>query len=158
MLHWTRYRAESWNDNPQLADELASPIVSGKKTATCSALWEYQFEGRPIPVVDPLTALLSGSGEPLAVVKTTEVTIRAYQDVDAEFAREEGEGDLSLDYWREGRWRFFGRTLAKIGKTPTLDMPLVCEKFRVVYKQPAPRTIPQQTPFRSPAEPPVEIS
>ncbi|WP_337871511.1 ASCH domain-containing protein [Meiothermus sp.] len=74
----------------------------------------------------------------MAVVETTEVTTHNYQGVDTEFAREEGEGDLSLDYWREGHWRFFGRTLAQIGKTPTLDMPLVCEKFRVVYKQPAP--------------------
>jgi uncharacterized protein YhfF len=134
--HEARYRAESWGDNPQLADELAGLIVSGRKTATCSALWEYQSEGSPIPVVGALTVLLSGSGKPLAIVETTEATIRAYQDVDAEFAKEEGEGDLSLEYWREGHWRFFSRALARIGKTPALDIPFVCEKFRVVYKQP----------------------
>ncbi len=36
----TAYRAESWANNPQLSDELAALIVAGKKTATCSALWE----------------------------------------------------------------------------------------------------------------------
>lgn len=132
------YRVESWGDHPQLADELAGLIVSGKKTATCSALWEYQSEGSPIPVVGTLTVLLSGSSEPLAVIETTDVTIRAYQDVDAQFALEEGEGDLSLENWREGHWRFFSRTLAKIGKVPTLDMPLVCERFRVVFTRQRP--------------------
>jgi uncharacterized protein YhfF len=37
----------------------------------------------------------------LCIVETTEVTLRMYNEVDAEFAREEGEGDLSLEYWRE---------------------------------------------------------
>lgn len=127
------YRAESWGDNPKLADELAALIVAGTKTATCSALWEWEAEGEPIPTVGLKTILLSNTGEPLAVLETTEVIMRAYQDVDARFAHDEGEGDLSLEYWREGHWRFFTRTLVKIAKEPTLDMPLVCERFRVVY-------------------------
>jgi uncharacterized protein YhfF len=32
------YEAESWGENPKLADELAALIISGTKTATCSAL------------------------------------------------------------------------------------------------------------------------
>ena len=127
------YRAESWGDNPKLADQLAALIVAGTKTATCSALWEWEAEGEPLPTVGLKTILLNGAGEPLAVVETTEVFILAYQDVDAQFAHDEGEGDLSLEYWREGHWRFFTRTLAKIGKEPTLDMPLVCERFRVMF-------------------------
>lgn len=129
----TTYRAESWGDNPQLADELAALIILGKKTATCSALWEWEAEGEPIPQVGRKTILLSSAGEPLAVLETTEVSIRAYQEVDAQFAHDEGEGDLTLQSWREGHWRFFDRTLTRIGKKPTLDMPLVCERFRVVY-------------------------
>ena len=31
-------------------------------------------------------------------------------------------------------WRFFSRTLPNIGKEPATDMPLVCERFRVVYR------------------------
>lgn len=113
---------------------MAALIISGKKTATCSALWEWEAEGEPIPQVSLKTILLSSAGEPLAVLETTEVSIRAYQEVDAQFAHDEGEGDLTLRSWREGHWRFFSRTLARIGKKPALDMPLVCERFRVVYK------------------------
>jgi uncharacterized protein YhfF len=31
----------------------------------------------------------------------------AYQNVDAAFARDEGEGDLSLEYWREDKSAVF---------------------------------------------------
>ncbi|NEQ26775.1 MAG: ASCH domain-containing protein, partial [Microcoleus sp. SIO2G3] len=44
-----------------------------------------------------------------------------------------GEGDRSLEYWREAHWRYFSRVLPKIGKEPTIDMLLVCERFKVVY-------------------------
>jgi uncharacterized protein YhfF len=77
--------------------------------------------------------VLDGNGEPLCIIETTEVEVRRYDEVDERFAREEGEGDFSLEYWREAHWRFFSRNLPHIGKEPTPDMPLVCERFRVVH-------------------------
>lgn len=34
------------------------------------------------------------------------MSIRAYQEVDVQFAYDEGEGDLTLQSWREGHWLF----------------------------------------------------
>jgi uncharacterized protein YhfF len=117
-----------------MADELGALISAGTKTATCSALWEYEAEGEPLPEVGLKTIVLGGTGDTLCIVETTEVEVRPYDEVDALFASEEGEGDRSLEYWREAHWRFFSRTLPSIGKEPATDMPLVCERFRVVYK------------------------
>lgn len=128
-----RYVAEQFGDSPQLADELARLIVQGVKTATCSALWEWQAEGSPLPEVGLMTIVLDGRDEPLCIIETTEVTVRPFNEVDAQFAYEEGEDDRSLEAWREAHWRYFSRVLPKIGKAPTPDMPLVCERFRVVY-------------------------
>jgi uncharacterized protein YhfF len=128
------YLAEGWGDSPEMADELGALISSGTKTATCSALWEYEAEGEALPEVGTKTVVLDGKGEPLCIIETTEVEMRPFDGVDERFAYEEGEGDRSLTYWREAHWRFFSRTLPKIGKAPTLDMPLVCERFRVIYK------------------------
>jgi uncharacterized protein YhfF len=127
------YLAEGWGDSPQMADELGALISDGTKTATCSALWEYEAEGEPLPEVGVKTVVLDGDGNPLCIVETTEVEIRPYNSVDDRFAYEEGEGDRSLDYWREAHWRFFSRTLPNVGKEPTTDMPLVCERFHMVY-------------------------
>jgi uncharacterized protein YhfF len=127
------YVAEAWGDSPHLADELGALIVAGTKTATCSVLWEYEAEASALPEVGSKTIVLDGNNNPLCIVETTEVAVRPYNEVDARFAYEEGEGDRSLEYWRDAHWRFFSRTLPTIGKDPNMDMPLVCERFRVIY-------------------------
>jgi uncharacterized protein YhfF len=132
--HTKTYVAEGWGDSPAMADELGALIVQGTKTATCSALWEWEAEGKPIPHVGLITIALDGRGQPLCIVETVEVTIQKYKEVDTEFARAEGEGDLSLHYWREAHRNFFSRTLPKIGKEFSEEMPLVCERFRVIHK------------------------
>ena len=129
-----QYVAEGWDDTALMADELGALIATGTKTATCSTLWEYEAEGEPLPRVGLKTIVLDGNGDPLCIVETTEVEVQPYNEVDAQFAYEEGEGDRSLEYWRGAHWRFFSRTLPTIGKAPARDMPLVCERFRVIYK------------------------
>ena len=128
------YLAEGWGDSPRMADELGALIESGTKTATCSALWEYEAEGEALPKVGAKTIVLAGNGDPLCIVETTQVRIRPYDELDAQFAHEEGEGDRSLRYWREAHRNFFTRTLPRVGKQFSPRMPLVCERFRVVYR------------------------
>ncbi len=132
--HTMTYTAEGWGDSPAMADELGALIVQGTKTATCSALWEWEAEGKRIPQVGLITIALDGRGEPLCIVETVEVTIRKYNEVDADFAKAEGEDDLSLNYWREVHRNFFSRVLAKFGKEFSEEMPLVCERFRVIHR------------------------
>lgn len=133
LYHAKTYIAEGWGDGPVMADELGRLIARGIKTATCSSLWEWEAEGNPIPRLGLITIVLDGRGGPLCIVETVEVTVRKYNEVDADFARDEGEGDLSLKYWREAHKTFFARTLPKIGKEFSEEMPLVCERFKVVY-------------------------
>ena len=128
------YLTEGWGDGPEMADELGALIAAGTKTATCSSLWEWEAEGKSVPETGTVTIVLDGSGRPLCIVETVEVTIRKYNEVDAEFARQEGEGDLSLNYWREAHRTFFSRSLPKIGKEFSEEMSLVCERFRLIYK------------------------
>lgn len=128
------YIAEGWGDSPEMADELGGLIAQGIKTGTCSALWEWEAEGNPIPEVGLITVVVDGREEPLCIVETVEVTLRKYNEVDAEFARAEGEGDLSLEYWRQAHRNFFSRVLLKFNKQFSEDMPLVCERFKMIYK------------------------
>jgi uncharacterized protein YhfF len=127
------YSAEGWGDSPEMADELGALIAQGVKTATCSAVWEWEAEGQHWPDVGFITIVIDGGGNPLCIVETVEVTIRAYNQVDTQFASDEGEGDRSLAYWREAHRRFFTRSLAKIDKTFAEDMPLVCERFKKIF-------------------------
>ena len=96
--------AEGFGDGPELADRLGALVLAGVKTATCSALWEWQASGDPLPGAGLLTVVLDGQDRPLAVTETTEVRILAFHQVDEQFAREEGEGDRTLAWWRQAHW------------------------------------------------------
>ena len=128
------YTAEQFGDSVSLADELGDLILQGIKTATCSALWEWESERSELPQVGSKTIVLDGRNRPLCIIETTEVAIRPFSEVDAQFAFEEGEDNRSLASWQQEHWKYFSRVLPKIGKQPTSKMLLVCERFRVVYR------------------------
>ncbi len=134
LLRTPMYVAEAWGDNPELADELAALIIAGTKTASCSSLWDWDVHQQSLPHIGLKTIVLDGQNEPVCIVETTEVFGQKFQDVDANFAFEEGEGDRSLEFWRAAHWRYFTRTLKPLDVKPTLEMPLVCERFRVIYR------------------------
>lgn len=128
------YEAHQFGDSSALADELGDLILNGVKTATCSALWEWEAEGSDLPKVGAKTIVLDGNKNPLCIIETTAIAIRAFNEVDTHFAYEEGENDRSLESWRKEHWNYFSRVLPDIGKQPTPEMLLVCEWFRIVYK------------------------
>ncbi|HVF25963.1 MAG TPA: ASCH domain-containing protein [Anaerolineales bacterium] len=132
--HTKIYSEGGYGDSTELMDELIQLVLNGKKTATCGSLWEWEAEDKPIPTVGDVWVELDGSGNPVCITETVEVTIRKYNEVDANFARAEGEGDLSLNYWRKAHRNFFSRVLTKIGREFSEDMPLVCEQFKLIYK------------------------
>lgn len=112
----------------QMGDELASLVCAGVKTATC-----YLVDpNETTPQVGELDIVLNGSGDPVAVLKTTSVELVPFGEVDAEFAASEGEGDLSLEYWREEHLRFWAE---EEGVQVTTDTPIQCERFEVVYQE-----------------------
>ncbi|MBZ0298893.1 MAG: ASCH domain-containing protein [Anaerolineae bacterium] len=132
--HQAAYSAWSFGDSPALADELGQLVVEGAKTATASAVWEYEHDGTPPPHVGELSVILAGDGTPLGILETTEVRTLTFNAVDSDFAAEEGEGDRSLAYWREAHRRYFSRVLPPIGRTFDETMPVLCERFRVVFQ------------------------
>jgi uncharacterized protein YhfF len=128
------YAAWGFGDGGAMADELGALVVAGVKTATASLLWEYEHDGDSLPQVGQYDMVLDGSEQPLCVIQVTEVLICPFEEVEARFAYDEGEGDRSLRYWREVHWDFFSRLCQQIGRAPSLTMPIVGERFKVVYQ------------------------
>jgi uncharacterized protein YhfF len=129
------YSAWGFGDSPQMANELGRLVQEGVKTATCSLLWEYEADGERLPAVGNLSIILDGEGQPLCITEIVEVTIRPYDEVDDHFAYDEGEGNRTLAYWRHAHWEFFSRVCSQIGREISPSMPLVCERFRTIYRK-----------------------
>ena len=128
------YEVFYFDDNQPSADELAALVMAGTKRATASLLWSYQAEGEPLPQVGDLSLVTDWAGEPQCVIETTTVQVVPYEQVPEAFAATEGEGDGSLAYWRRAHWACFGRECARLGREPQLDMPVVCERFEVIWR------------------------
>lgn len=124
-MDWRSLDAFSFGDSPQMADELLALVLSGRKRATC---WPADEEPAP-PAPGTCEVVLSGSGVPTAIIRTIEVTKRRFDEVDAAFAFDEGEGDRSLAYWREEHIRYFTRHGCF-----RPDMMLWCERFELVER------------------------
>ncbi|MFE6734356.1 ASCH domain-containing protein [Microbacterium sp. NPDC057650] len=125
--------AWSFGDSPALADELLELALRGEKTAMASALWEFEAEGDPLPQPGDLAIVLDGAGEPRALIRTTAVVVVPFEEVSAEHASLEGEGDLSLDYWRVEHERAWRGTLAHTRYEFDTRMLVVCERFELLF-------------------------
>ncbi|NIM29142.1 MAG: ASCH domain-containing protein [Gammaproteobacteria bacterium] len=79
------------------------------------------------------TVLEDGAGKPVCVVGTSRVEIIPFREVDAEFAYDYGEGDRTLESWRETFWRYYSRACVECGQQMSGETLVVCEHFRVVY-------------------------
>ena len=128
-----RYQVWHFGDSEPLARELAELVLQGPKRATAGLLWEAENDPNMMPVPGGFSLITDYSGAPLLILRTTDVQIRAYRDVDAGFAAAEGEGDGSLDYWRAAHWRYFSRRCAALGRTASDEMPVILERFALVY-------------------------
>ena len=127
------YTAWAFGNTSEMADRLGDLVKRGVKIATASLAGAYDAEGEPYPEVGDISIILDGRGDPMCIIETTDVEVIAFNAVGEKHAYDEGEGDRSLDYWREVHWAFFAEVCKSIGVEPTEDMPVVCERFRLIY-------------------------
>lgn len=117
------------------ADLLARLVVTGEKTATASAYPLYELEREPLPAAGEYSVILDARGNAVCVTRTQKVSVVPFNEITAEHAYKEGEGDKTLNFWRETHQKIFTEWLKEAGLEFTFDMKVVCEEFEVVYKR-----------------------
>lgn len=115
------------------ADELLALYLSGKKTAGSGLVKDYKMAGDPLPSVGRFWIILDWAGNPRCIVKTIKVEIHRFDEVPSYIARAEGEGDGSLEYWRDEHARFFEKYLDELDITDLNSEPVVTEFFELVF-------------------------
>jgi uncharacterized protein YhfF len=121
-------------DSKEMADELAKLVLDGIKKATSSNYLLYE-ENEPLPYVGQHNIILDGDGKAVAIVETTSVEIVPFDEVTEEHSYLEGEGDRTLEYWRDVHEAFFTKELNEVNKEFNYKIPVVCERFKLIYKK-----------------------
>ena len=129
-------RADGYGDSPELSMALIELIRTGPKRAGTGLLWAMEKDGDTMPRVGDLEIVVDHDFEPVLLTRITRVEVLAFNEVGAEYAAMEGEGDGSLECWRQGHWRFFSRECARLGLQPRPDMPVVCSVFELLASVP----------------------
>ena len=146
-LFWSRFLEEKGYDDSKkyleafhfeltedLANELLSLVLEGKKKATSSSFKAYEKEGNNLPKIGDLSIVTDWDGNPRCIIETKNITIIPFKDITYDICSREGEDD-SLESWREGHIRFFSNEGKEIGYEFTEDMLVVFEDFEVIYQE-----------------------
>ncbi len=127
------YVVDRFGDSAALSDELLGVVLGGRKRATAELVAEFAARGEPLPRIGAHWVACDGAGRPRLVLRSTELRIATFDQVDAQFAHDEGEDDRTLQSWRREHRRYWERTCAARGAVWSESDEIVLERFAVVW-------------------------
>jgi uncharacterized protein YhfF len=129
----TPYQIWNFGNTKEMAAELADLVLAGKKVATASLAAVNDIKPDEAPIPEGLSVVTDIDKNPLCVIQTTEIRHIPFDEVDAQFASDEGEGDQTLEHWRDIHHRYFTREAAELGLDFNEKSIICCERFRLLY-------------------------
>jgi uncharacterized protein YhfF len=129
------FSAAAFGHSRSVADELAQLIAEGTKRAHATLERDFEAEGDELPRPGDQVVVLDGQGQPRAIVRTTHVERRYFNEIDAEFAFECGEGDRTLAWWLVAYRQEFAERAEAQGFQITERAVLILEYFERVWPQ-----------------------
>ncbi len=114
-------------------DSQVALVLAGKKTAFFSSYATFAVDNEMLPVSGELYLVLDRGGNPRCVIEIENVSVLPFSEVTYEMAQKEGQ-DNSLEEWRERTKEALEDECAVTGVEFKMNMNLVFQTFRVVYK------------------------
>ena len=115
-------------------DALAQLANENQKRGTAHLAVQFENDGIPMRNIGDYWIVVKCDGTPICVVQIIGIHITPCDQVDPVFAASEGEGDLSLAYWRDAHIPYFQSQCERWGMAWREDLAVVCESFIVVYR------------------------
>ena len=128
------YHAGPFSD-PELAkyQEMLHDLVrEKKKRATARLDMEFEKYGTARRGPGDFWLVTNTAGQPACLVRITDVQAWPFLEVPLSFAQREGEGDNSLEFWREVHKDYFVLQLEQWGVEWRDDHLICCEGFDLV--------------------------
>jgi len=129
---------ESWHfcDNEKDAKEAAELVKKGTKQATSSSLWWFEQNNEPLPKIGDTYIITDWYKIAKAIIRTTKVEQVPFNQIKKEYTILEGEGDKSLEQWKQLHMDYYTQEMETYGEEPTEDMLIVCEQFETIWINP----------------------
>ena len=121
-------------DVAEWIDPIADNAVNRMKRGTAHLAMQFEKDDIPMRQVGDYWIVLKCDGSPQCVVQIIGIEILPFNKVGPIFAASEGDGDLSLRYWRQGHMAQFKDQCKRWDVAWCEDYPVVCESFITVYR------------------------
>lgn len=128
------YVTAGYAGSPEITDRLLELYLNGKKSAGSSVVEEFETAGDPLPEIGNHWIYLDGRGEPRLILRTEGVETHKFNDVPERIAIAEGEGDLSLEYWRRVHARLYTPLLSEWGLSRIEEATIITEHLKIVFR------------------------
>lgn len=111
-------------------EKLISLVLSGEKKATTSLYNEYIEDKKSLPKISERSIILHDDNTYACLIEIENVIITEFKNITEEFAFIEGEGDKSLEYYRNEHYKIFKNLDLNFSD----ESKVVFEIFRVIEK------------------------
>lgn len=111
-------------------EKLISLVLSGDKRATTSLYNEYIKNKEPLPKIGEKSIIQHDNNNDACLIEVENVIITEFKNITEELAFIEGEGDKSLEYYRNEHYKIF----KKIDSNFNDESKVVFEMFKVIEK------------------------
>lgn len=128
-----KYESWAFCGGGKIGDELAELVLKGEKVGTASAFISYGNDDK-VPEAGDYSVVLYDDKTAACIIQTTAVSIVPFNKVSAHHAFMEGEGDKTLEYWREVHKRAFTPDYKEKGLSFDEKGLIVLEEFKVAFK------------------------
>jgi uncharacterized protein YhfF len=123
----------SFGDGPEMAAQLAHLVACGDKRVTMGWIEGALADGTPLAYEGGVSVVTDGFGYPRLVLRTTQVRVVPFEEVDEASAAGEGEGDLTYADWRENHVAFFTAESERLGLMFDARSQIAIERFEVLH-------------------------
>ena len=125
-----------FGSEPAHGGPVGNLVLAGTKRAGADILWRREASDEPPIKVGDLSIFHDGFGTPMGIIESTSSVIVPFNEVGSDYAQAGGEWDGTLENWREHYWNWIVMECQKLGCDPVPNIPMICERFKLIYSQP----------------------
>ena len=113
------------------ANESATLVQQGDKHTRSSLHALYEYEEKELPKVDDLSIVTDYEKNPVAIIQTTDVFVKPFNEIDESYARL--DGNKSLETWKKLYKERFEQDVKQSKIEFNENSLIVCEIFKTIY-------------------------
>lgn len=133
-----RVKVRTFGGSAAMANVIVPLILTGQKTGTFALASEFESDPAAAPRVGDDYVVTWFEGPPALLYRVTEVQLVPFEGISDEHVQVEGPNARNVEAWRRIHWDYWGGMLRRQGREPSMTMPVIFHRFKVLY----PRVIP----------------